>query len=567
MTRIVALLLLISMSYTLHANDLVVNQLGYHSDGAKAAYWITASNTKTVSLISLDRDKKEIELPLGAVTSLPDNRSVTKIDFSMVNQTGWYVFQSQESQSVPFQITSSPYQELSGRLVHALYLQRSGVVVNDPITGMQRPKSHKKDGLVLRKDDYYNAGQSLDMTGGWYDAGDFGKYVATTTITVARLLEAYQQAPDYFNAQPLDNKLVSVPLNNKQLPSILAEATFGLEWLEKMQREDGAVYRKVSGKEWPEKIAPWQDTQERYVYGISTPETAKFAATMAFASRVLKPYKPEDSRRYLKAALLAWHYLEQNPEQYIDWHEDDDSGSGPYIKNDEDKEKSLETDADDRLWALAELYLATSKDNYLDQYFSLYDATLIDIFEWKNPMAMGAWHLILALEGEQRERLVKDLKSIADKYVNQSQQSPFGVANQRFIWGSNKMTAEAGILVAWSDFAQGKSSNHSTVQAQINYLLGANAFNLSFVTQAGTYSVRNLHHLYRIATGVSLPGYLVGGPNEKAQAGIAPKNMGMLSYIDSEKSYAVNEFAIDYNASLIGLLAVNHAYFRKKQPE
>lgn len=567
MTRIVALLLLISMSYTLHANDLVVNQLGYHSDGAKAAYWITASNTKTVSLISLDRDKKEIELPLGAVTSLPDNRSVTKIDFSMVNQTGWYVFQSQESQSVPFQITSSPYQELSGRLVHALYLQRSGVVVNDPITGMQRPKSHKKDGLVLRKDDYYNAGQSLDMTGGWYDAGDFGKYVATTTITVARLLEAYQQAPDYFNAQPLDNKLVSVPLNNKQLPSILAEATFGLEWLEKMQREDGAVYRKVSGKEWPAKIAPWQDTQVRYIYGISTPETAKFAATMAFASRVLKPYKPEDSRRYLKAALLAWHYLEQNPEQYIDWHEDDDSGSGPYIKNDEDKEKSLETDADDRLWALAELYLATSKDNYLDQYFSLYDVTLIDIFEWKNPMAMGAWHLILALEGEQRERLVKDLKSIADKYVNQSQQSPFGVANQRFIWGSNKMTAEAGILVAWSDFAQGKSSNHSTVQAQINYLLGANAFNLSFVTQAGTYSVRNLHHLYRIATGVSLPGYLVGGPNEKAQADIAPKNMGMLSYIDSEKSYAVNEFAIDYNASLIGLLAVNHAYFRQKQPE
>ncbi|MGF1859234.1 glycoside hydrolase family 9 protein [Photobacterium profundum] len=567
MTRIVALLLLISMSYTLHANDLVVNQLGYHSDGAKAAYWITASNTKTVSLISLDRDKKEIELPLGAVTSLPDNRSVTKIDFSKINQTGWYVLKSNVSQSAPFQITSSPYQELSGRLVHALYLQRSGVVVNDPITGMQRPKSHEKDGLVLRKDDFYNAGQLLDMTGGWYDAGDFGKYVATTTITVARLLEAYRQAPEYFNAQTLDNKLVSVQLNNEQLPSVLAEATFGLEWLVKMQRGDGAVYRKVSGKEWPAKIAPWQDAQERYVYGISTPETAKFAATMAFASRVFKPYKPEDSRRYLKAALLAWHYLEQNPEQYIDWHEDDDSGSGPYIKNDEDKEESLETDADDRLWALAELYLATSKENYLAHFFSLYDASFIDVFEWKNPMAMGVWHLILALEDEQKERLVKDLKLVADKYVEQSQHSPFGVANQRFIWGSNKMTAEAGILVAWSDFAQGKPSNHSTVQSQIDYLLGANAFNLSFVTQAGTYSVRNLHHLYRIATGVSLPGYLVGGPNEKAQAGVAPKNMGMLSYIDSEKSYAVNEFAIDYNASLIGLLAVNHAYFRQKQPE
>jgi endoglucanase len=573
MARIVALLSLIIMSNALHASNLVVNQLGYHPDGAKAAYWITAPNIitalniKVVSLKSLDSDEKDIELPLGAVTSLPDNRSVTKIDFSMVNQKGWYVFKSKESQSVPFQITPSPYQELSRRLVHALYLQRSGIAVNDPITGMQRPKSHENDGVVFRNDGFHQAGQSLDMTGGWYDAGDFGKYVATTTITVARLLEAFQQAPDYFNAQHFDNKVENVPSNTETLPSILAEATFGLKWLEKMQREDGAVYRKVSGKEWPAKIAPWQDTQVRYIYGVSTPETAKFAATMAFASRVLRPYKPEDSRRYLKAALYAWDYLEQNPQQYIDWQEDDDSGSGPYIKNDEDRERSLEVDTDDRLWALAELYLATSQDNYLDQFFSLYDANLIDVFEWKNPMAMGVWHLILALNGEQRERLVKDLKSVADKYVEQSKQSPFGVANQRFIWGSNKMTAEAGVLVAWSDFAQGKASNHSTVQSQIDYLLGANAFNLSFVTQAGTYSVRNLHHLYRIATGVGLPGYLVGGPNEKAQAGIAPKNMGMLSYIDSEKSYAVNEFAIDYNASLIGLLAVNHAYFKQNQAE
>jgi endoglucanase len=66
--------------------------------------------------------------------------------------------------------------------------------------------------------------------------------------------------------------------------------------------------------------------------------------------------------------------------------------------------------------------------------------------------------------------------------------------------------------------------------------------------------------LYRIGTGVSLPGFLVGGPNIKGQAGIAPKDLGMLSYVDDEKSYAVNEFAIDYNAALIGLLAVIDYY-------
>jgi len=117
------------------------------------------------------------------------------------------------------------------------------------------------------------------------------------------------------------------------------------------------------------------------------------------------------------------------------------------------------------------------------------------------------------------------------------------------------------VLMASVDASSDTNNYRSVVQSQIDYLLGANAFNMSFVTNTGTYAVRNLHHLYRISTGVSLPGFMVGGPNEKAQAGVAPKGEGMMSYVDSEKSYAVNEFAIDYNASLIGLLAVHHTYF------
>ncbi|KMV29871.1 glycosyl hydrolase family 5 [Photobacterium swingsii] len=558
MTRTIILLLALVTSCVLQAQTIVVNQLGYLSNGDKVAYWLKPSS-ESVTLWSVDQNKSIAQFRAQSQKQLKDERPVAMINFSEVKVTGWFQLVAGDVRSAPFQIASNTYHDLSQRLVHALYLQRSGVSVNDKTTGLARPISHMKDGVIFRTDTFHKKGKSLDMTGGWYDAGDFGKYTATTTITVARLLEAYRQSPDMFK-----------PAHDQSLPPILDEAQFGLNWLLKMQRADGAVYRKVSGAKWPAKIPPWQDTQPRYIYGVSTPETAKFAATMAFASRIYANYQPSMARRYLQAAVHAWRYLEVTPEQYIDWQNGDDSGSGPYIKNKEDNEASLDTDVDDRLWALAELYITTQQDKYLTAFEAQYDKQWVDIFEWKNPALMGVWHLLLTLDRGQElyQQLATDLRDVAEKYITQANDSAFSIANQRFIWGSNKMTAEAGILIAWSDAIQRHQPPHkaqyrAVVQSQIDYLLGANAFNLSFVTGSGTYAVRNLHHLYRIATGVYLPGYLVGGPNEKAQAGVAPKNMGMLSYIDSEKSYAVNEFAIDYNASLIGLLATHHAYFRQ----
>ncbi|MGF1736292.1 glycoside hydrolase family 9 protein [Photobacterium satsumensis] len=552
MTKIFSYLMGAAVAFSAQGADIMVNQMGYLPSGDKVAY-VLSEGPSDVQLVSVTDGSVIAKLERDDSVSLPDERQVSAIDFSQVKASGWYQLVSDNGQSVPFPIGYDAYLPLNNRLVHALYLQRSGMAVKDIATGMNRPQSHMQDGKMFRTDAFHKSGAHLDVVGGWYDAGDFGKYVATTTITVARLLEAYRQTPQLYS----DTKL---PGSGK--PAIIDESIYALDWLLKMQREDGAVYRKVSGASWPAKIGPWQDNQPRYIYGVSTPETAKFAATMAFASRVIKPYDNSLSRQYLSAAIHAVNYLATQDEQYIDWKAGDDSGSGPYMKNKFDTEASLDTDVDDRLWAYAELYITTGQEKFKHAFQESYDSQWIDIFEWKNPAAMGVWHLILAEEkGEFRDQLVNDLDQVATRYSQQAQQSPFRVANQRFIWGSNKMTAEAGILIAWADFAKGRLDNRSSVQSQLDYLLGANAFDMSFVTNSGTYSVRNLHHLYRIATGVSLPGYLVGGPNEMAQAGVAPKNMGMLSYVDSEKSYAVNEFAIDYNASLIGLIAVHHAYF------
>ncbi|ASI92867.1 glycoside hydrolase family 9 protein [Vibrio mediterranei] len=543
----------VMLSWATYANDIVVNQLGYEPSANKRAYWVDPEN-KHLDLLAIPNDAKIARFPLTYNSHLPNGKPVYVTDFSVVTEPGWYFLKSEDKRSVPFEIKNHVYQGLQTALVHALFLQRSGEAVYSPVTGMARPPSHIKDGEIFRGDEFNPKGKVIDASGGWYDAGDFGKYIATATITVARMLEAYRQSPNQF-ASP-----------NGAMPSVLVEALYELNWMMKMQRKDGAVYRKLSGATWPAKIPPWLDTQTRYIYGVSTPDTAKFAATLAFASRIYQSFDKALSKQMLATAELAWRYLDTQPEQYIDWQKEDDSGSGPYIYNQFDKEIALETDVDDRIWAAAELYITTNKESYLsyvESHYSQLVATerpMLDFFEWKNPALMGVWHIMIETNTKLVESMKRDLDSVARDYAKSAQQSPFYVANRKFIWGSNKMVAEIGILLAWRDIISGKRDYQWLVQAQLDYLLGANGFNMSYVTHFGTHAVRHLHHLYRIGTGVSLPGFLVGGPNIKGQAGIAPKDLGMLSYVDDEKSYAVNEFAIDYNAALIGLLAVIDYY-------
>ena len=554
MSRYVFLALI---AFTIHvpASTLVVNQLGYQPNTHKKVY-VLEPTSEHITLISMPSNKALKTLTLKYNSKLADGRSVHVADFSALNKPGWYYLRAGEDTSVPFEVRSDVYHSLTQGLVHALYLQRSGEAVYSPITGMARPPSHMHDGIIFRRDEINQQGTYINAAGGWYDAGDFGKYISTATITIARLLEAYRQAPDLFSAT-----------SPETMPTILREAQYGLLWMEKMQRSDGAVYRKLSGLAWPAKIPPWLDNQTRYIFGVSTPDTAKYAATMAFAARIYQNYDAKLAARWLRSAQSAWAYLQTQPTQYIDWQKADDSGSGPYIRNEHDMEESLATDIDDRMWAAAELYLTTNDTSFLDYFDHHYHETiganiaLFDFFEWKNPAIMGIWHLMQALDSPLSHLMQNDLHALAERYATLATQSPFFVANQNFIWGSNKMVAEVGIVLAWSDMISNSTQHRWLIQSQIDYLLGANAFNMSFVTQFGTHSVRHLHHLYRIGTGVSLPGFLVGGPNIKAQADIAPKDMGMLSYIDSEKSYAVNEFAIDYNAALIGLLAIQSTYF------
>ncbi|WP_051252851.1 glycoside hydrolase family 9 protein [Ferrimonas kyonanensis] len=452
---------------------------------------------------------------------------------------GWYLLENEQHRSEVFPIGLDSQKQSLMLLLRAFHYQHAGQPLLDPATGLRRPAAHLQDGRLAHDDDLHPQGHYLDASGGWYDAGDYGKYLATTTITAARLLDAGQQAE---SRDPL------------LAQALIQEAQIGLDWLLKMQRIDGAFYRKVGGASWPELVPPHQDRQPRYIYGVSTPDSAKASAVLAQAARQLMPAQPELGQRYLAAAESGWRWLQSQPQQRIDWHPGDDGGSGPYIYNQWDQQPSLQHDRDDRFWAAAELFLTTGQADYLE-YASQHLPTTIDLFEWKDPSVMGVIHLLASSRAAPLHALLSErLLQRCRQLKTQAEASEFRIANQRFIWGSNKMVAEQGILLAQCASLSGDRRYRQLAWHQWHYLMGLNPFNQSFVTGLGARPVRNLHHIWARAAKVSPPGMMVGGPNEDSQASIAPKGQGMLSYVDDARDYSVNEFAIDYNAAAIGLI-------------
>ncbi len=535
---------------------IVVNQVGYLPQWQKKAFFrqYSASGAKikqpsVAKLIDRDTSKEIATLSLKPATVDPDTKdAIATIDFSQVTQPGNYYLHGGKLKSAPFSIGKDIYQDALVKLLRSYYIQRCGVEIDDPISGISHPPCHLSDGIIARENQ-----TRIDAVGGWHDGGAYNKYVATATVTIGRLLSLYEQNPDLFPDSQLN-----IPESGNGKSDLLDEMEFGLNWLLKMQRDDGAVYRKVAVATWALDLAPDEDIQPRYVYGISTPETAKFAATMAIASRIFESADNQLAERYLAAANLAWQYLQTQSDMKVDWQPEDDSGSDRYLASEFNTEKSLTTDIDDRFWAAAELYITTGKDIFLSYFTDKLEQVEYTLFEWKNPAILGMTNYLQQQRQPVSEGVINLIKikllARANLAVEQATQSNYNNANNRFIWGSNKMAAEEGITLINAYKITNDSEYLNAAIAQINYLLGRNHFNQTFITNVGTNFVKNISNLYARAKQIKMPGLLVGGANATAQDKRVYPNKGQLSYADDELAYATNGNATDYNASVISLI-------------
>ena len=441
-------------------------------------------------------------------------------------------------QSYSFTIGNNVYDSLLDDSVKMLYLQRCGTEVKDSTFG--HVACHNTLATV------YHTNEKIDVSGGWHDAGDYGRYVVPGAKSVADLLIAYDANPELFSDS------IGIPESGNGVPDVLDEVRYELEWMLKMQdSQTGGVHHKVSCENFPGYVMPETETDELIVTPVSTTATADFCASMAMAYEYYQKVDKDFAEKCLNAAKNAWAFLQKNP-NFI-FSNPSDITTGDYGDT---------SDIDERYWAAAQMWRATGEDTYRTALESMRVQNGMD---W---MEMGDYGniAILTMDGVDTNsdlytRAKTSILKEADKMKGLSQSNPYGVSVSKYNWGSNMGVATSGMILNLAYQMTEDSTYLDTSRSNLHYLLGNNAMGECFVTGYGTVSPEHPHHRPSMAKNQAMKGMLVGGVNsgleDSAAKAYCANSPSAKCYVDHWESYSTNEITIYWNSPLTCLLAMN----------
>ena len=523
-----------------YAPSINVDQVGYRTNGKKIAVFRDVTEQTEFNVVNADTKKAVFT---GKLENKTDNKSANETnwtgDFSSVKDAGKYYISCEGlDDSYTFEIGDKVYSNLLDDSVRMLYLQRCGVKIEDKDFGHEA--CHTEMATV------YGTNDKVDVSGGWHDAGDYGRYVVPAAKAVADLLYAYEADPELYSDD------IGIPESGNGTPDILDEARFELEWMMKMQTADGGVYHKVSCANFPAYVMPTEETAELIVTPVSSTATADFCASMALAAEFYEKYDKEFARKCMDAADKSWAWLETNPNFVFDNPADIVTG-----------EYGDKTDNDERYWAAVQMYRATGDEKYLSSV-----SRAVTGLDWSTVGDYGNIALITMKNVDNSSEVYKTaydnavsavLKQ-AKSLLSTSEASPYGQAISMFNWGSNMTIANGGIILAIAGELTGELSYYVAAQAQLDYLLGVNPVGTCFVSGYGTVSPENPHHRPSMAVGHAMKGMLAGGVNQNLEDSAAKAycqdQPAAKCYVDNSESYSTNEITIYWNSPLTYLLSL-----------
>lgn len=521
--------------------DIVTNQVGYKTSSEKTAIFRDVTSETSFSVVDASTKKTIYTGELYGKTDYTlGDETVYSGDFSSVTSPGkYYITCGSLDDSYEFEINDNVYDSLTDDLVRMLYLQRCGTEVAD--SDFSHAACHTDKARI------YGTNEYIDVSGGWHDAGDYGRYVVPAAKTIADLLNAYSTAPGLFS----DN--IGIPESGNGVADILDEVRYDLEWMFKMQTSEGGVYHKVTCESFPGYVMPTEEKNELIVTPVSTTATADFCAAMAMGYEYFKNIDSAFAKKCLSAAEKAWSYLENNP-QFI-FNNPEDIVTGEYGDT---------SDKDERYWAAAQMYRATGEEKYLTSLESIGAKTGLD---WALVGDYGNIAL-LTMDGIDKsssayKNALSKINSQASSLSSKSDSNPYGASITKFDWGSNMTIANAGVLLSIAGEAGNNSDYISNAKKNINYLLGKNAVSTCFVTGYGTVSPQNPHHRPSMAVGKAMKGMLAGGVNSNLEDSAAKAYLAdtpaAKCYVDNSESYSTNEVTTYWNSPLIYLLALSES--------
>lgn len=532
----------------LNSNKIFVNQAGYYPGDVKKA--ILNFPTDSFSLILPDGS----EVLRGECTHFGLDRAsgddVYIADFSGFSAPGDYRVSAGGITSPIFRIGGDVNKKLFRDVMRAYYYLRCGMELKPEHAGKFVHAACHTEKAV----DWLDRSISKDVSGGWHDAGDYGRYVTPGAVACAQLLYAYILYPKA--AGGLD---MNIPESKGVCPDWLAECRYELDWLLKMQKPDGSVYHKATTAQHARFVMPECDREQMYLLPVSSMATADFAAVCALASRVYKPFDPEYSQKLLCAAEKTAVWLRDNP-QFIGFINPEGCGTGGYGEG---------GDRDNRFWAFAELYSATGKREYHDimQSYLVYDFPRTELGVG-SVGGLGALSYILcgnpdkseAFDSAFREMFYSQARRI--KWFASRSGYSCALTEREYNWGSNMGLMKNAMICAIADTVCHTDEFRDTAKAQLDVLMGVNAVGVSYVTGNGEFAYNNPHLRPAFADGIDecIPGMVSGGPNShpaerEARRFIPEGTPPMKCYVDRMEFYSINEITIYWNSPAAFVIA------------
>lgn len=576
--------------------DILTDQVGYFSERAKRA-----------TMLCTDKDAVDVELIDESGKSVWEGKSkyfgfdedsgdtVHTVDFTDFDGKGkFHLEASNGAKSREFAVGD---EEIWSGLVYDslnyFYQNRSGIEIkSEYITSgdknaLARAAGHPSDNAEIQQTWGYNGSSgSVDVTGGWYDAGDHGKYVVNGGFSLWMMQNQYEAAKALGLEKAFADGTMALPECSNGYPDLLDEARYEMEWMFKMIVDSGEyagmAYHKAHDETWTGLgVAPADDDKKRIIKPPTTAATLNLSACAAQAARLWKGIDDEFAEKCLEKAKLTYEAAKKHPKMYAPL--DESVGGGAYGDNNVE---------DEFCWAAMELFITTGDEDYFDEttenkFFLAVPTSLgggesvdtVGSFDWGNVGALGTLSAALnpdRFDTEDKNTVSEAVKKAADHYLdmesNQGYGQPYGQStlsyndsDKGYIWGSNSFVADNAIVLSYAYLMTKEDKYLDGAIGGLDYLLGRNAMDYSYVTGYGTHTTEFPHHRYwSYQIDQSFPkapcGVMAGGPNSGMQdpwvqgmgwkkGSIAP----MKCYLDNVEAWSVNECTINWNASLAWL--------------
>ena len=516
--------------------SIQLDQVGYAPTARKIAYvgnWLGTAGplpvrAETFRVVDATTGDSVLEgrLQLRAAADPWSGNDVHTADFSALKVAGHYRLTIQGlGQSDSFRIADDVYDNVYRTTARYFYHHRNSTPVVEP---WAEPGYARPDGIPARHDAVFHPAVAAArlgngepahgrhaVSGGWFDAGDYGQYIPNAAPVWYAFAAALDIAPQQFGDSDLN-----IPESGNGLPDLIDELEWGMDWALDMQDPgDGGVYFRVASATWDGGL-PQEVAADRLIAEKTTHATAAFAAMAAIHARLLSQARPARAATVLNAARAAWRFLLSHPQ----WPAEGERYRNPRgIHAGEYPDTSAQ---DNILWAAAELYRSTGEAQYHNAFRVLVEDVKIDptgVVSFKDQGMAAHWAYLMAPWPDRDEALVRRARELflaaADWRVRKMQEHPFHAPvhqHRGFLgWGSFAHSTRATLTLVQAWYLSCRPDYLEWAWLTPHPQLGANPQSLSYITGIGARAP--LHPLSKLSQhdGIDapLPGIPVNGPH------------------------------------------------------